>query len=229
MALAKQDLDKLLNQATIKLVGASNAGLKAELYDVLTEFFDISSSWQERLYLNGLAGVRVYDIVPSEGQVIRLGGTVGSTLYPTVAAFQAAGSPEDDSWFFLPASIPDFDELVLAQTPNKPQLLRVTVIKNVVLPTTRDLTPIAPYWVLTKYGRYILDGVLGKMMGQSNKSYSNDALSVYHLKRFQEGISRARTATLNKNTYGMQAWSFPGSFKTRSQSRYLSTGTSRGF
>ena len=47
--LAERDLNFVLTQASVKLVGASSAAIKAELYAVLDEFFDVSSSWQEWL------------------------------------------------------------------------------------------------------------------------------------------------------------------------------------
>ena len=39
MAIQKRDFDRLMNQARTKLTGASEAGLKGELFDVITEFF----------------------------------------------------------------------------------------------------------------------------------------------------------------------------------------------
>ena len=38
------DIQSLLNQATVKLAGSSSKAIKAELYTVLDEFFDISFS-----------------------------------------------------------------------------------------------------------------------------------------------------------------------------------------
>jgi hypothetical protein len=235
MGIAKQDLTKLIQQAVVKMNGASVNAIKAELFDVLTEFFDISSAWQERLDLDLTATTAFYDLVPSEGQIIRLIAVIGNTTYQNTAALVAAenanGGQAVGGWTNLRATLEDPTDSILHihSPPNSAQAGRVYVVKNVVLPTTKDLTPIAPDWVLPKWGRYILDGVLGKMMGTPNKSYTSDAQSVYHLKRFQEGISRARTATLSKNTHGAQAWLFPREYSTRSQRGYASLGTDRSF
>lgn len=235
MGIAKQDLTKLMQQAIVKLNGASSNAVKAELFDVLTEFFDISSSWQERIDLDLTPFTARYEIIPSEGQIIRLLCASGNSLYQNTAALVAAealnGGQDVGSWTRLNATLEDPTNSIMhvLNPPNTAQAARVWVVKNVVLPTTKDLVPIAPDWVLPKWGRYILDGVLGKMMSTPAKSYSNDALGVYHLKRFQEGISRARTATLSQNTHGAQSWVFPRSYGTHSQKGYQSAGTDRSF
>ena len=120
----------------------------------------------------------------------------------------------------------DFGTLYIPIPPSEPQAFKVILIKNVdSTQTDKRMIPVAPDWCLSVYGRHILDGILGKMMGTANKSYTNDALSVYHLKRFQEGISRARVAALKANTYGAQAWSYPRNFLTRNQRGYMSVGS----
>lgn len=233
--LAQQDVRKLLAQAAVKLSGASSAGIRSELFDVLQEFFDISSAWLERIPVDGVAYQTEYIVAPSEGQIIRLGAVLSNSLFPTNAAYIAAkaASPGGNIGAFVPISaiMPTIGTVCLQNLPNAPVAMQVIVVKNVVLPTSRDQTPIGPDWVLPVWGRYILDGVLGKMMGTQNKSYTNDALSVYHLKKFQEGIARARTATLAANSQGGQAWCFPRDYRTNTQRGYLnvSTGTDQRF
>lgn len=237
MGIAKQDLTKLMQQCIVKLNGASSNAVKAELYDVLTEFFDISSIWQERIDLDLTPYTARYDLVPSEGQIIRLLCLKGNTTYQNTAALVAAesanGGQEVGGWTELTATLEDPTDSILhlRTPPNSAQAARAYVVKNVVLPTTKDLTPIAPEWALPKWGRYILSGVLGNMMSTPAKSYSNDALGVYHLKKFQEGIARARTAALSQNTHGAQAWTFPRSYGSHSQRGYQTVGggTDRSF
>jgi len=227
--LAKQDVQKLLNQAAVKLAGASNAGIKAELYDVLTEFFDISGSWYEILQVDGTAYQTDYVVGVTEGQIIRLGPVYTNSLFTTNALYNAAklASPGGNLGQFTPvsASMAIVGKVVLSNLPNAPAAMRFVVIKNVTLPTTHDQTPVGPDWVLPLWNRYILDGVLGKMMSTQNKSYTNDTLGTYHLKKFQEGIARARTAALAANTNGAQAWCFPQNFRSQSQRGYLNVST----
>jgi hypothetical protein len=227
--LAQQDVRKLLNQATVKLTGASSAAIKAELFDVLHEFFDISSGWQESVPVDAVAYQQEYIVEPTEGQIIRLGAVLSNSLFPTNAAYIAAkaASPGGNLGAFTPVSaiMPTIGTVKLGFPPNTPTALQIVVIKNVVLPTTRDQTPIGPDWVLPVWGRYILDGILGKMMSSQNKSYSNDTLGTYHLKRFQEGIARLRSATLAANSQGGQSWCFPRDYRTNTQRGYLNVST----
>jgi hypothetical protein len=232
--IAKQDFDQLMNQARVKIMGASDAALKAELFDVLTEFFDVSSCWSEHIPIDGVAYQREYPLPIHEGQIIRFGGCFANSTFPTQAAYEAAlalNPAQPGGWYPMGAAMPDIGVMVLSNCsiPNTNQFMRATVIKNVVLPTTRDMVPIAPDWVLPRYHLGILDGLMGKMMNQASKSYSNDALGTYHLKRFQEAISRARVAAIKANTYGAQAWRFPQSFSTRTQHGLWGAGTSTRF
>ncbi len=211
MAINAPDWERLLDSATAKLPGASNALLKNELFDVMHEFLDLSSAWMEDIEIPVIADVLDYTMVPSEGQIIRLIGVRDS-----LGAFQQA-------------SMPTFGTLHLLLSTNEAQTFTATVIKTVVLPTEAKAIPIAPDWLLPVYGPKILDGVLGRMMGQISKSYSNPALSLYHLKRFLNGAAGARSATYAANSVGGAAWAFPRQFGRGSQRGGFSTSNSRGF
>ena len=231
MAINPNDLSLLLNQATVKLTGATNKGIKAELYTVLDEFFDISSSWFEKIPVDAIAFQHEYTVTPTEGRIVRLGVVKSNTNFPTNALYDASVAASQQNvggWLPIPAIMPTLGTIILQSPPSNPAALHVWVIKNVSA-AARDMVPIAPDWVLPQFGRYILAGVLGKMMASPNKSYTNDAQSVFNLKLFQEGISRARTAALASNTYGASAWCFPQQFHTRSQNGYLSVGNDRSF
>jgi hypothetical protein len=199
MAIAKQDWDQLITQATVRLVGVSDKGLKGELYDVLTEFFNDSSCWTQVVPVNAVTTATEYPLQVNEGQIIRLVGTV------------------DGSGYSVPSIMPDIGTLVLAHEPNSAQTYYSEVVTNVSLPTQRDQMPIAPSWVLPVWHVGILDGVLGKMMAQPGKSYSNERTGAYHLKRFRDAIARARVSKLRANTNGTQAWRYPQTFRTTSQ------------
>lgn len=232
MAIAKADLNALLNQAIVKMTGTSMNAVKAELFDVLTEFFEHSSAWLEKIKIDALAYQREYTLTPTEGRIIRLMEVSGNSNFSTNALYDAATAQQQEASGWIPQAAVYEDnssEVVLIVPPNTPQAMHVWVAKNVTLPSGRDMVPVAPDWVLPRYHNYILDGILGKMMTTPDKSYSNDAMGTYHLKRFQDGIARARVSALKKNTYGASAWAFPGQFRTRSQRGYLSVGNSRGF
>jgi hypothetical protein len=199
MSIAPQDLDQLLNMARAKLSGASNAMLKAELYDVLTEFFNDSNTWWETLLVNALPTVVDYDMVASEGTIKRLAGVTDVNGSPWAAAMPVMGS------------------LHLDHAPATAMTLYAVIIKTTSLPTDRHMIPVAPDWVLPQWHVEVLDGLLGKMYGQKDRNYSDGKLADYHLRRFRKGIAAARTAVLRANSMGTQAWRFPQTFSSRTQ------------
>lgn len=216
MAINKADFDQLMNQARIKLIGASENGLKAELYDVLSEFFNDSSCWTQDVTIPYVSGTQNYSFSVAEGQIIRLSGVSdwGSTT-------PISPPPPNISVTPVAALMPNIGSLILKNAPNTNGFYQATVVTNVGLPTTREMIPIAPDWVLPIWHVGILDGVMGKMMCEPNKSYSNPTQGAYHLKRFRDAIARARVSKLRANTNGAQAWRFPQSFHTRGQGRAI--------
>ena len=212
MSIKIEDFERFMNQARVKLTGSSDAGIKAELFDVLHEFFSDSDSWHETLTVPIVVGTTTYSLIPAHGgKIIRLLGVFDPNNIPQ------------------PAFMPEFGTLSLVYPSNTSQNYTVVVSKQVQLPTTRDDVPDAPHWVLPVYERTILDGVLGKMMGQQNKSYSSDTLSTYHLKRFRDGIAMARTAASRQNTKGAQNWSYPRQYRSSSQRGGISTANPTTF
>lgn len=198
-----------MNQARIELTNASDAGIRTALFDTLREFFEDSNAWREHIHLNVTAGTQHYLLEPrDQGQIIRLIGAWDGNRIP-VAAFMPHPGELHVKWpinvtSIVPAGNPPFP----LQASN-PWL--VTVVENVQDPTTREDFPVCPSWTLKLYYQHILDGVLGRMMGQVNKSYSNSTGAQYHLRRFRTGIQQARTAANRQNTVGAQTWCFPRS------------------
>lgn len=212
MAIAKQDFDRFMNQARIKLPGASDAGIKAELFDVMTEFFRDSSCWTEAISVPIIANTTTYSLTPAQdGQIISLAGVVDQNNIPQ------------------PAIMSDFGQFTLKYTPNSNQTFVATVCKNVTLPTTRDAIPVAPDWLFQQYHVTILDGLLGKMMAQPEKSYTSAAASQYHTRRFLDGTAMARVSAMRRHTFGTQAWSFPQGFRSRGQRGGVSVGNDTRF
>lgn len=212
MAIVKQDLDALLVQAKVNLVGAADAALRGELYDVMSEFLNDSSAWTQDVTIATQADVQIYDVSVPEGQIIRLVGIMNwGTTVPTPTTTPPTSS------CFVPALMSDVGRITLASPPQDVSYLLATFVTNVALPVDRSGIPQAPDWLLPVWHVGLLDGLLGKMMTQPNKSYSNDKAAVYHLKRFRDAIARARVSKLRANTVGAQAWSFPQQFRTNGQ------------
>lgn len=218
MAINKVDLDQLLVQAKVSLIGASDAGLRGALYDVMSEFLNDSSTWTQDIAIVTQADVISYPLFVTEGQILRL---VGVTNWADVYPDPTAANPVVA---FESALMPDVGTLILQNAPNTVSNLLVTVVTNVKQPVGKDLIPQGPDWLLPIWHVGLLDGLLGKMMIQPSKSYSSEKMGVYHLKRFRDAISRARVSKLRANTHGAQAWRFPQSFRVMS-----SRGSERSF
>jgi hypothetical protein len=209
--LLNADVNVTLNQARVELTGVSDAGLKAALFEVLDEIFRDSRCWHEEITINvappatqpttpvAVAQALTYPLAVTEGQIIALKGVRN-----------ANGS-------FVAAVMPKVGELRLQCAPNQAQQYFVVVDKTVSLPLTRDNLPIAPDWILQKWHLVVKAGLLGTMMNQKNKSYSDSKGAAYWLSKFRGGIQEIRSATLRANTDGAGVWRFPQSFQSRSQ------------
>jgi hypothetical protein len=191
----------------MKLTGVSDAAIKAQLFETLREFFQDSNSWREHIHFLVTAGKQFYPLVAREqGRILRLIGVWDGNRFP-VAAFMP-NPPVIEVRFPInissvqPSGTPPF-----RPAPNNPWL--ATVVENVQDPTTEEDIPVIPSWVFHQYFTYVLDGVLGALMGEPNKSYSNSTMSAYYLRRFRVGIAQARTAANRQNTVGAQTWAFP--------------------
>ena len=225
MPIIQSDFDHLMTQAKVKLVGASEGGLKGEFYDVVSEFFNDSSIWTQGIQFTAIPNVLTYPLFVSEGQILRLNGVVnfGTTLPVPGQPLVAPPTP-------VPALMPEIGQLCLAHAPPAANIMVANVVTNVSAIDRKNI-PLMPDWVLPVWHVGLLDGLLGKMMAQPNKSYFNDKQSAYHLKRFRDAIARARVSKLRANTIGAQAWRFPQGFRANTQQGGVpaTSGTERTF
>ena len=206
----------LLNRALVELTGSSANGIKLIMFEVMHEFFDVSSAWLEDIQFTTQPNVQNYALVPvavPPGQIIRLAGVVDS-----IVANQ-------------PASMPVLGTVSLRNVPNTAKVLTATVIKTVVLPCddTTGGFPDFPTVFAQRFFPGLLDGVLGKMMAQPGKSYTQDASSVYHLKKFEGVKTAARIAAIRRNTYGTNSWGYPQQFRVGGQRGGVAVGSDQSF
>lgn len=201
--MAAADIQRLINNAYDRLPGAINAALQRELFNVMDEFFKGSNVWNEDIEIT-VPGMdpsnTIYEITPSGPALI---DKLLWAFQLNPSDLTARGSPVGASM-----SVPG--ELVLAIQPSSNMPLRVTVALTVQDPVKRDGYVVFPAWVLAKYRECILDGLLGKMMSQPGKPYTNTQLSVFHMRKFKQGYTSARVEWTRNNTYRAQAWVFPG-------------------
>lgn len=220
MPLAEVDIDFLMNELRIELEGASEAGLKQALWGTIKEFLADTEGWIEQQQLLVTASVQEYLITPRDGgQVVRLVGVLDGNLVPVGATMPTLGTLR----VITPVTVTSVDAPVTAGNTVATNPWLVCIVKNIQLPGTKDRLPIAPQFVLQVYGETIKHGVLGKVMLQAGKTWTNVPLAKYHLASFRDGIGIARTNIWRQNVQGGQRWAFPQSFATRTQRGYAST------
>ena len=189
-------LERIMRGARMRLPGALDDVIREELFITLDEFLQRSSIWQEEVTFKVTPARKDYVVAASGGTIVQLFHVKNSNELNVVATMQE------------PATI------LLRHTPNA-DTFTALVAKTVVDPTTRDGDPELPEWILTKYHSGILEGVLGRMMSQPAKPYTNERHAVYHMRRFRNAIAGASADARRKNMYGGQAWRFPQSFAVR--------------
>lgn len=204
--MASADVNRLMDNARIRLPGALDNVLKLEFFTLINDFFQQTSCWGEDIpvdvtptsdtYLEN-PDAWTYDLVPTGGGIIRLMYLQNSQGQRQEASMDTPG------------------EIVLRYQPNVADTYVATVAKTVTDPVTREGYPEFPDWVLNKYNSEILDGLLGRMMSQIAKPYSSPKLAEYHTRKFNAGVQRAYVETLHGNVYRAQNWRFPQSFARR--------------
>lgn len=192
------DLNRLMDNLRIRLPGATDTVLQTELFATLDEFLGGSNIWTEDIEFAVTAGETDYTITPSGISTInRLMGVVDQNELPVAVTMAEPG------------------ELKLVYEPSVAGTYTAQVALTVADPTTRDGYPVCPDWILGKYANDILDGVLGRMMSQIAKPYTNERMAIYHMRRFAGVVSRAKVEVQHRNVYRGQNWRFPQTFARR--------------
>jgi hypothetical protein len=196
---------QLMGQASVSLAGASDVGLKVQLFDTLQQFFDESNCWQEWIRFTVIPDTLDYPLAPVKGgRILRLLGVV------------------DQLAVAQPAVMPEIGVLQFPYPFTNTQDMAAVVIKTVTDPLS-CFPPGIPEWLLPTHYLTLLHGVLGGMMLQPGSSYSNPQMANYHTQKFRDGIAHARTAMLRANTVGATSWRYPRQFHISSQKGGVST------
>lgn len=203
--MATADLTRMMNNARIHLPGAIDANIQLELFNLFNDFFQDSMIWQEDITFQVTTAdpaLTVYDIEQSSvSSINRLLKVLNSSGLPVTAYMQTPG------------------EITLANAPANTDTLTATVALTINDPVARSGQNIGfpefPAWVLNKYGTGLLEGLLGRMMAQPAKPWSNQKMSMYYGAKMVGTTSQAKYEALHKNVSNGQAWSFPQNFATR--------------
>lgn len=192
---------RLMNLVRSRVPGCLDAQIQLEMFEMFDEFFKNTNSWREEIPIDIVAGVQEYDIIPIG--VCAINTLIGIRRHDHLHAH---------------AVMPIPGQLVLRHRPseNSPadHPWHVIVSLYVTDPTDKNGYPMYPTWILDRYHSGFVDGLVGRLMSQPNKPYTNPNMSVYHLRRWRNVMAGARIDAVRNNTYGAQAWVYPQQFQT---------------
>jgi hypothetical protein len=199
---ASNDQTRLINDARIRLTGAVDNVIQQELFAITDEFLKFTNIWTQLLPFLTVPNQNTYVVTPAFAStaINRLMYVMNSSLLPV-----AGGS----------MSIPG--RLVFTPILSTSDTFMAAVGLNTVDPVDANNYPLIPAWITTKYRTDFLDGLFGRMMSQPVKTYSNEKMSIYHLRRWRQALSKAKKEVQHQNTMRGQAWFYPASFAGRSQ------------
>lgn len=200
--MASNDINRLMDQLRVRLPGALDGTLQLELFSVMNEFFQNSNCWYEDVEFNVTPTELVYDIIPS----------VTSVVNRVLAVVDHNGLP-------ISVRMNEPGVITLTNAPSQAGTWVATVALTITDPTDREGYPVFPAWFMSKYGNDILDGVLGRMMSQIAKPYSQPQMAQYHMRRFMQATNKAGVETIHGSVYRGQNWKFPQTF-TRRKARW---------
>lgn len=193
------DADRVMANVRNHLPGVLDPVVQYELYNILNDFFQVTNAWQEAItfYVNGDGVTTDYQIEQSSVSTInRLMNVVDSSNIPVAAIMATPG------------------DITLQRAPTVADTYTATVALTIDDPVGRDGFPEFPSWILPKYNLGIIDGVIGRLMAQPAKPYSNPQIALVRTKSYIAVRSRAKAEVLHSNLNNGQTWSFPQNFRS---------------
>lgn len=202
--MASTAINRLMDLTKARVPGLLDTVLKKEFFHLMNEFFMETNLWQEKVTFTATTTTQTYfeapelytyDVTSEEsGQVFRL-----------MACFNADG-------IRVNATMRIPGEIVIVHAPPSTQTYTAHVATTVSDPVTNEDLPVMPEWVLTKYDNVILDGLVGRLMSQPAKPYSNPQLAGLHIRKFMQGMKVAKREGERFNVHAGQVWQFPQTF-----------------
>lgn len=183
------DYTTLRDNIRARVPAVLDSMLDLELGNAVNEFLDQTNVWQEDIAISVVDGVSAYTVFSAQGEINRLMGVT-------------------ENGRRLPCQLALPDQLSV-QNVSAGQALVATVA---LVPPSTDPASI-PDWIWLKFRLALIDGVLGRLMSQIAKPYSNERMAIYHMRRFRNLCAQARIEAQRDYNYAGRAWSFPRNFR----------------
>lgn len=208
MTFAPADINRLMDNARINLPGALDGAIQLEMFNLLNDFFQATNIWTEDITF----AVTTANILGSTTLIVPSSGVINRLMYVITA---------DRSQRNMGMREPGVLEFIDVPGTSETWTARVALTVTDPIPTTGKIAgfPQAPGWILAKYSNGLLDGLLGRMMMQVSKSYSNPRLGTMKLRNYNNAVATARSEARHQNLYGGQTWKFPGFARGHQNSR----------
>ena len=196
-------LTRIFDTARLRLPGATDGVMQLEFMNVVQDFCITTSAWVDATDVTLEPQTNLYDLVPPDANsdIKRImhveNADRDAPLWTAGAWMPVPGVMQID---FLPAVAQDIVVYVALQ-PNELGC--------------KQNYPGVPDWFWTDYTKTLTDGLIGNMLVQPAKPYSNPQMGQFYLKRFNSGMSTARIQVANGRRYDGQRWTFPQGFAVK--------------
>lgn len=181
-----------MNNARVYLPGVLDTGLELELFNVFDEFLQKSKFWQEDINYTTILNTTSYALT----------GTQPGAMTDLMTNVNANGA-------YIAASMGTLATLDLVASPTQVEVLTATVAYTVFDPADVNGYPQIPADMLHKYGVGILAGLIGRMMTQPAKPWTNQQLGIFNIRKFNGTVAQARADVRHENIYDGQTWRYP--------------------
>ena len=194
---------RIFDTARLRLPGATDGVMQLEFMNVVQDFCVATSAWQDATDVKLEPNVTLYDLVPPDanGDIKRIVDVENKD--PQAPRFTAS------VWMPVPG---------VMQISYLPQAEQDVIVWVALQPNElgcKQGLPSVPDWFWTDYTQTLQDGLIGNMLVQPAKPYSNPAMGQFYLKRFVSGKSTARIQVDNGRRMGAQHWRYPQGFAVR--------------
>jgi hypothetical protein len=200
-------LDQLRTAAIVRLPGCEADLLDFEIRWAVHDFLTRTTLLRESFTVPMVVSQSSYVLTPAttDGLVSMLlnvkNGFQGLELHSLAGLPATSGDP-------TVACMGDSRTMTVYPTPTTGTSVVLTVLAAVTTSPNPSSALSVPY-VVQPYFESLLSGVLARMHAMPGKPWSNPALAIYHMDKFNEGRLRAKNAVAAGRSKGATRWRFP--------------------
>ena len=188
----ESQFDRIHQDTALLLPGALKDAIRHKMFSVVDELCKFGGIWKDEQTLHLKVNKTDYDIVPEYGgKIVRLDSVKDMTDAP------------------IAASLPFPGVLRMGEAPTVAYDVVVTTVCTITDPIRNDKFPNMPEWLLDQHNDTIKHGIVGYMMLEPSKPYSNSSLATYYMRKFRNYIATARANVEAGHVTSQQNWTFP--------------------